>query len=315
MKCPSCNERKGKRACKIKAAQSICPLCCASIRSAACAGCFHYQPYLAYQREKQSRSKHFTIELLPEVDDLCDEALHLAEQGSLAEAEVAIEGLRRQHPHYHSVLYGRGLCHALRGEFDEAIVCLERAVEIFPLMAHAHYNLGSAYCQKVDIERAVRAYEKAIAADGVDGPVGSKARKHLDQIEALCEENGVSLATHIDNRRIFDRAFAALRDAHYQVAINLFAQILKTEKNHVQSYGNLGLAYAGLGNKQKALECFDQAIRIDPDYEPALVNRRVVETLGEGEISAPIERLEISYYSEFRGQNKPLLDSLKRTRR
>ena len=309
MKCPSCNERKGKRACKINAAQSICPLCCASIRGAGCAGCFHYQPSLAYQREKRLREKHFTVELIPEVDELCDAALNLAEKGALAEAEAAIEKLRRQHPHYHSVLYALGVCHGLRGESDQAIACFERAVEIFPLFAHAHYNLGTAYCQKVEIERAVGAYEKAIAADGRDGPVGRKARKHLDEFEAICQKNGVSLTTHIDNVRIFDQAFAALRNANYQVAINLFAQILKTEKGHVQSYGNMGLAYAGLGNKQKALECLDQAIQIDPDYEPALVNRRVVENLREGANLPPIERLEISYYSEFRQGKKSHMDS------
>ncbi len=309
MKCPVCNERKGKRACKINAAQSICPLCCASIRTAGCAGCFHYQPYLAYQREKLLRSKRFTVEVMPEVDELCDAALNLAEKGALAEAEAALEQIRRQHPQYHSVFYGLGVCHGLRGDLDQAIACFERAVEIFPLFAHAHYNLGSAYSQKINIERAVRAYENAIAADGRDGQVGSKARKHLDEFEAICLKNGVSLATHIDNLRIFDQAFAALRNTHYQVAINLFAQILKTEKNHVQSYGNMGLAYAGLGNKQKALECLDQAIQIDPDYEPALVNRLVVENLGEGETLSPIARREVSYYSEFRLGNKSHLDS------
>lgn len=78
----------------------------------------------------------------------------------------------------------------------------------------------------------------------------------------------------------------------------------------MQTYGNLGLAYAGLGNRQKALECLDKAIELDPEYEPALVNRLVVESLAEGEALPYGGAREVSYYSEFRGQNRSYLQQL-----
>lgn len=315
MKCALCHERKGKRGCKLISAQFVCPSCCASTRRAECDGCGYYQASEAYQREKQVRTKTFITEIIPDLDDQCDEALTLIEKGNIAQGEAVLEDLRRQHPNYHTVLYGIGVCHGMQGQMDEAISCLERAVEIFPAFAHAHYNLGSSYRQKLDLENAVKAYEAAIAADGSDGDVGHLARKRLDELDAIAKTSGVSLSTHIRNRRIFDRGFLALQDRRFQVAIDLFAQVLATQKDHVQSYGNMGLAYAILGNRQKALECLDKAIELDPGYEPAIVNRLAVASLKEGEVLPDFDRRELNYYSEFKFRGKSyvqhLVDELK----
>lgn len=315
MKCALCHERKGKRGCKLMSAQFVCPSCCASARRAECEGCGYYQASEMYQREKQVRNKTFTTEIIPDVDDQCDEALALIEKGNIARGQAILEDLRRQHPSYHTVLYGIGICHGMKGQVDEAISCLERAVEIFPAFAHAHYNLGSSYCQKFDLENAVKSYESAIAADGCDGEVGRLARERLDKLEAIVKTSGVSLSTHIRNRRIFDQGFLALQDRSFQAAIDLFVQVLATQKNHVQSYGNMGLAYASLGNRQKALECLDKAIELDPEYEPALVNRLAVASLKDGEVLPDFDRREFNYYSEFKLQGRSyvqhLVDELK----
>ena len=158
MKCALCQERKGKRGCKLTSAQFICPSCCASTRRAECDGCGYYQASEAYQREKQ------------------------------------VEG-------------------------------------------------------------------------------------------------------------------------RFQSAIDLFAQVLATQKDHVQSYGNMGLAYAILGNRQKALECLDRAIELDPEYEPAIVNRLSVASLKDGEALPDFDPRELNYYSEFKLRGKSyvqhLVDELK----
>jgi len=309
MKCALCHERKGKRGCKLTSAQLICPSCCASIRRAECDGCGYYQASEVYQREKQVRKKTFITEIIPDVDDQCDEALALVDKGDIARGQAVLEDLRRQYPDYHTVLYGIGVCHATQSQTDEAISCFERAVEIFPAFAHAHYNLGSSYRQKVDLENAVKAYEAAISADGSDGDIGRLARERIDELEAIVKTSGVSLSTHIRNGKIFDRGFLALQDRRFQAAIDLFAQILATQKNHVQSYGNMGLAYAGLGNRQKALECLDKAIELDPEYEPAIVNRHAVNSLKDGEL-ADFDGREINYYSEFKLRGKSYLQHL-----
>ncbi len=318
MKCALCHERKGKRGCKLISAQFICPSCCASTRRAECDGCGYYQASEVYQREKHARKKAFITEIIPDVDDQCDEALAFIDSGDIARGQAILEDLGRQHPDYHTVLYGLGVCHAMKGQPEEAISRLERAVEIFPAFAHAHYNLGSSYRQKFDLENAVKAYNTTIALDGSDGEIGRLARERLDELEAICMKDGVSLSTHIHNRRIYERGFVALQEKRFQAAIDLFAQVLATQKDHVQSYGNMGLAYALLGNKRKALECLDKAIELDPGYEPAKINRLSVQRFKEGEVPPDFDAREINYYSEFMLQGRSyaqlLADELKRTK-
>ena len=315
MKCALCHEKKGKRGCKLISAQVICPSCCASTRRDDCDGCGYYQASDLYQREKQARKKTFITQILPDVDDQCDEALGFLESGDLARGETMLQDLGRQHPDYHTVLFGLSVCHIMKQQTDEAIARLERAVEIFPAFSQAHYNLGSAYRQKFDIENAVKAYKVAIAADGSDGEIAHLARERLHELEAIFMKDGESLSAHIQNRRIYDRGFAALQERRFQDAIDLFEQVLAARKDHVQSHGNMGLAYAFLGNKQKAIECLDTAIALDPGYEPAIVNRLVVVDLKDGEALPDFTPREVNYYREFklRGRSyaQQLADELK----
>jgi hypothetical protein len=94
MKCPLCEERKGKRLCKVNAGQFICLLCCAAVRGAGCEGCRHFEPCLAYQREKElvktSAGKHFTVEILEAVDGEKGSAGRLAKK-KLDELEALIQ--------------------------------------------------------------------------------------------------------------------------------------------------------------------------------------------------------------------------------
>jgi lipoprotein NlpI len=74
--------------------------------------------------------------------------------------------------------------------------------------------------------------------------------------------------------------------------------VLSQNPGHVQSHGNLALAYAGLGKKAAAVECFEKALSLDPTYEPAIKNRRITMEMREGEpfIAQGIQQTE--YYAE-----------------
>jgi tetratricopeptide (TPR) repeat protein len=263
-----------------------------------------------YQREKQLHSKTFITEINPELDDLCDDALNLVENGSAAHGRAQLEDLQRHYPDYHSVLYGLGVCCALQDDFDDAVFFLERAVEKFPLFAHAHYNLGTAYSKIFNLEKSVKAYEMVILIDGKEGDLGRRARAHIDQFDAMVRESGTNLSDYIRGQRIFEQGFFALQEKKYETAIGLFAQVLAIQKDHVQSYGNMGIAYAFLGQKQKALECLNKALELDPEYEPAIVNRQHVMTTGENDALPVVGVQELKYYSEFKLRGKSMIQKL-----
>lgn len=106
------------------------------------------------------------------------------------------------------------------------------------------------------------------------------------------------------NAKLFDDAFVCLNERDFEKAVQLFKRVLSENPNHVQSFGNLALAYAGLGRRAEAMECFDRALALDPSYEPARINRRTTEKMREGEPFLPNEIQETHYYAERLQQEK-----------
>ena len=58
-----------------------------------------------------------------------------------------------------------GFCHFKLCEYDEAIACFEKAIEIDPGSAIDYANIGSNLRDKGDREGAIAMYEKALSLD------------------------------------------------------------------------------------------------------------------------------------------------------
>ena len=137
---------------------------------------------------------------------------------------------------------------------------------------------------------------KYSANDGI----AEMARKELKSLERILFETTSfpSLDACVANARLFDRAFLCLNNRQLDEAVELFKRVLVENPKHVQSYGNLALAYAGLGRRSDAIACFDRALELDPGYEPAKLNRRVTEKMREGEPFIPNAIQEVEYYGD-----------------
>src|ERR1041385_472514 len=93
-------------------------------------------------------------------------------------------------------------------------------------------------------------------------------------------------------------ALPILMDRRFHQAVDLFKRVLNGNPGHVQSYGNIALAYAGLGNRSEAMACFKRALELDPDYEPAIDNRRVIAQMRDGEPFVPDIIRELEFYAD-----------------
>jgi Tfp pilus assembly protein PilF len=74
-----------------------------------------------------------------------------------------------------------------------------------------------------------------------------------------------------------------MQKGDWKNAIKGFERSLRWYSGVPQPYGNLGLCYAKMGNKQSALAAFKKALEIDPNYEPAIFNNAATEQLQEGQ--------------------------------
>ena len=313
--CPVCGVQKAKRACLLPAHERICPRCCAEIRNAECQGCRHYENAEEYRLSKVKNSgvKHFIAEINEDVEDAVDRALDWVERGQIEKAKTMILELIKEHSGNHTVHFALGVVHAKKKQYDEAIACFDKATEIFPYFAQAYFNKGVAYKEKLEPTNAVRAFQKVTALGDPEQDYVREASRFVTELEkSLRETGGIDLETYLEGERLFNDAFSWMQKKEWGRASAGFKRCLEKNKDHVQSYGNMGICYAHLGRKQEALQALDKALEIDPNYEPALFNRAAIAPMQEGKKKMPDElKMEtVEYYKDVVCKRKSYMQQI-----
>ena len=305
-KCIICDRAKGKRTCIQYDKSMICPICCAQIRNSSCESCSYYKTAEKYaeQKFKKSGGNSFIIELNEEIDEAVDKALALLERKKLKKAEKHLTELLSQYPSYHMVQYGMGALYASKGQIEEAISHFKKAVDIFPYFTEAYYNLGVAYKTKLDISNMVKYLDKAIRLSDPNNIIHQEAKTMLDDLENIVrKEHGTDMANYLKGQEQFQIGVDLMERGEWEKAIHAFNASERIVNSTVQVYGNIGICHGQLGRKSDALAAFDKALELDPQYEPAIVNKAMTETLAEGEkLDNKVKVVE--YYKDFPMQNR-----------
>lgn len=234
---------------------------------------------------KKTAKNQFMIPFNEEINVKVNDALCMVEKGSLEKGSVIIEGLMTSYPDYHTVNFGMGIIHAFREQYDEAIWCFKKALDIFPFYTAAQFNLALAYQKKHDISNTIKAYKKVVEmGSGDEDYIVKQAQDFLSNIEeTIRKAEGIGINAFLNSIDIFEKAYDFMEIGKWQKAIVYFKDCLNITKNHYQSYCNMGLCYAMLGKREQALSALDRAIEIKPDYELAIVNRKMIANLKEDE--------------------------------
>ena len=311
--CMLCAKNKARRKCRIQQDKLVCPSCCAELRNPACEDCHYFRASKQYQRSKAQKvkKKHFILEINEEVENAVNDALAFVERGDIGKGEEILRELQIQYPRNHMVNYGIGVVNALKGQCDDAIKYFARATDIFPYFIEAHFNKAVAYKSKLDIKNTVRSFEEVIAIGDPHDDMVQKANSFVTELEQqIMTTNNITLEQYFQAQEKFETAFSHMEKKEWEKAIRGFEECLMINKRHPQSYGNIGLCYAQLGRKSEALEALDKAIEIDPKYEPAIVNRAVIESLDEGEKLEQEGFMSIDYYKDYPLRKKSFVESI-----
>ena len=310
-KCPICSRGKARRKCKTHNDQIICSKCCSEKRDVGCEGCQYFDQVNRYEAEKLKKRNHFIIEINEELENEIDKALALMERGKHREGGAILEKLLISHPDYYLLNYAMGVVYGLKDDNDQAIYYFEKAIDAFPYLMEAHFNLGEAYRRKLDIYNAVKSFKKVIEIGEPEDKIVVNARKFISGLEAqVMETNSVSLDQYLKGQEFFQKAFSLMEKKEWEKAAIAFQECAKLIKNHPQSYGNLGLCYAQLGRRADAIESLNKAIEIDPNYELAIVNKEAVESMKDGEKLGDEAFQSVDYYKDYSMNNKSYTKSL-----
>jgi len=277
----------------------ICSVCCAAIRDPSCGECVYY--FEARKREMMKhpaglRDGHFIAEISPEIDEAVNAGLGRAQRGDAAVVIRELEELLEAHPRSHTLCFGIGTAHAFLGRHREAIAWFDRAITIFPHCVEALVNRARAWQQLGDFSNTVRAHRKVLEYGDPHDPDVAQSREFLDEVTAMvnAEYGGISVDAFLKSSDDFAKAYECMERREWEMAATLFKAVLRVNPGSVPAHGNLGLCHAQLGRKADALAEIDKALELDPGYEPARINRRMVVKMVEGTPPPAADFVEIS---------------------
>ncbi|MBE9094356.1 tetratricopeptide repeat protein [Tychonema sp. LEGE 07203] len=144
------------------------------------------------------------------------------------------------------------------GQFDRAISCYRRAIQLQPSYADAYHNLGEVLSVMGQCEEAIAAYRQAIDLNpNFDAP-------HYGLGKALAS---------LDRR---------------EEAIACYRRAIELNPNLVQAYQSLGDVLDSWGQLDEAIGCYEKTIELKPDIWE--VHQKLGDALQErGEIDEAIE--------------------------
>lgn len=294
IKCPKCGVGKARRRCAREGNAEICSECCASIRDVDCGDCVHYSSALQYEDKRRVPASlpegHFTMEVNDEVQNAVNDAMDMTQRGKTREAMAVLTGLLPAHPLHHDIPYGIGVVHAVKGEYEESIKWFDRAISIYPYSIESYYNRAVSYQKLLDVPNCIRSYQKVISIGPASDPEVAKARSFVEKMAAsILKNEGVALDAYLLSGDKFNQAFELMERGDWQGALAGFRASAAINNRTAPCHGNMGLCHAQLGQKAEALVELARALKIDPRYQPALSNRKLVEQMEEGR---PLENTE-----------------------
>ena len=207
-------------------------------------------------------------------------ALALASTGRLPESDSLLESLRDKLPDLVDIRLSLGLNKQRIGENSEAQREFQRAIELDPSNAPAHFELGSCYFRLGQNDDAIHQFKAALAiapwytrADEaladlyIHSKNYPKARDHLNHL--LSVDPG-SYTAH------FNLGVFAAMAQNWSEAQQQMLSALHADPDSAEAHNTLGQIYLQRGELQSAKHEFEEAIHLQTNLASAHYNLSLV---------------------------------------
>ena len=163
-----------------------------------------------------------------------------------------------------------GSAYLERGESEKALRVFEKLAGLKPEQPDIQLMMGNIYQRVGDKAKAIAAYERAIQKKAVYPPahtyLGIAYRRRGELKKAAYEFN---VATLLDPENI--EAYNELgilwdMSGHHQAAIFTYQKALNINPDYYPSHFNLGFAYEHKNQYEEAINEYKKTIQLDPNY-------------------------------------------------
>lgn len=179
-------------------------------------------------------------------------------------------------------------------QFRDAMSYLQEAIRIDPNFMESFFLLGKAYVELGRDEEAIEPLQQALERNP-DSPLiknilaevhknlcvicgeGKRFKEAFDQFDKAVKLRPRYGEAYLSIGKIY------VQLGQYRKAINKFNEALKLDKNlAVEVHSNFGMAYSKLGDRKKAIKHYKEAIQINPKAAlPQLYLGHIYMKLGE----------------------------------
>ena len=169
--------------------------------------------------------------------------------------------------------YNLGLAYYQSGQIEKAIVAYQKAIKLEPNFADAYGGLGIIYWRSGNLDDAIRHCQKAIKI----APENIEFHKNLTQIywqKGMYNAAAVGYRIILelnpsDENALHHLGLILLSKQEYHEAVSCFQRVLQTNPDNALTHGALGTAYYKLGENDPAIHEFQEVLRLDPRNQNA----------------------------------------------
>jgi len=210
------------------------------------------------------------------LEDLFACALDRHRTGSLTEAEELYRQVLEKSPEHPEPLHYLGVIAYQRGQYEQAVEQIGRAIALDSRQAAFRSNLGLALQALGRREEARAAYERALELR----PEYPDALSNLGLLLHECGEMGRAAACYERAVKLQPRHVDALYNwgnllqdrGEAVAAVQRYQQALQLAPHRADIHNNLGNALLTLSRIPEAAACYRRAIALKPDYAEAHYN-------------------------------------------
>jgi tetratricopeptide (TPR) repeat protein len=166
-----------------------------------------------------------------------------------------------------------------QGNYSEAIIALDKSIELNPNSAIPWINKGAALSGLGKYDEALKAFNKATGLDPNNAVIWNDMGNTLDNMklydEALQAFNK-SINLDSQNGYIWNNKGMTLYDlGKYDEALKALDIALKLDPNYAIGWNNRGLVLSNLGKYDEALQAYNKSIELSPYETETWINRGI----------------------------------------
>jgi tetratricopeptide (TPR) repeat protein len=196
--------------------------------------------------------------------------------GNADQAMVALERAVEINPSLAESRANLGNIYLSKGRVNDAIYEYRKALEINPTDAKTHNNIGNAYLQKEWTSDAVNSYARSIKLDPqfIDAYKNIAIAYSKQQMYAYAASNlqqAVALAPRdAACYRQLADVYSLMQD--YDLAISNYNRAIFLKSDFAEAWLGLGLTYNKLDRPADEIDAYKKALTYKPDMVPAMGN-------------------------------------------